>query len=63
MAGLAAAMFIMVALIRGADGVQATALGALRGAMDLPWPMRCTPICYRRCALPLAAAVLAADGG
>ncbi len=54
---LAAAMFVMVALIQVADGVQSTALGALRGAMDFDWPTRFTLICYWCFALPLAAAL------
>jgi len=52
---LAAAMFVIVALIQVADGVQSTALGALRGAMDFDWPTRMTLICYWFFALPLAA--------
>lgn len=52
---LAAAMFVIVALIQVADGVQSTALGALRGAMDFNWPTRMTLICYWVFALPLAA--------
>ena len=54
---LAAAMFVIVALIQVADGVQSTALGALRGAMDFHWPTRFTLICYWLFALPLAAAL------
>ena len=55
--GLAAAMFVIVALIQVADGVQSTALGALRGAMDFDWPTRFTLLCYWLFALPLAAAL------
>ncbi|WP_019956625.1 MATE family efflux transporter [Yoonia vestfoldensis] len=52
---LATAMFIIVALIQVADGVQSTALGALRGAMDFDWPTRFTLVSYWLFALPLAA--------
>jgi MATE family multidrug resistance protein len=52
---LAAGMFVIVALIQVADGIQSTALGALRGAMDYTWPTQITLICYWLFALPLAA--------
>jgi MATE family multidrug resistance protein len=54
---LATGMFIIVALIQVADGVQSTALGALRGAMDFDWPTQFTLISYWLFALPLAAAL------
>ncbi|WP_322890581.1 MULTISPECIES: MATE family efflux transporter [unclassified Yoonia] len=54
---LATAMFIIVALIQVVDGVQATALGALRGIMDFVWPTRFTLVSYWLFALPLAAAL------
>ena len=52
---LATAMFVIVALIQVADGVQSTALGALRGIMDFVWPTRLTLLSYWLFALPLAA--------
>ena len=52
---LATAMFVIVALIQVADGVQSTALGALRGIMDFVWPTRLTLASYWFFALPLAA--------
>jgi MATE family multidrug resistance protein len=54
---LATAMFVIVALIQVADGVQSTALGALRGIMDFVWPTRFTLVSYWLFALPLAAAL------
>jgi multidrug resistance protein, MATE family len=54
---LATAMFVVVALIQVADGIQSTALGALRGAMDFGWPTMFTLVCYWLLALPLAAAL------
>jgi MATE family multidrug resistance protein len=54
---LATAMFVVVALIQVADGIQSTALGALRGAMDFRWPTMFTLACYWLLALPLAAAL------
>lgn len=51
---LATAMFIVVALIQVADGIQATALGALRGLSDFVWPTAFTLVCYWIFALPLA---------
>lgn len=54
---LATAMFVIVALIQVADGVQSTALGALRGAMDFDWPTQFTLASYWLFALPLAAAL------
>jgi MATE family multidrug resistance protein len=52
---LAAAMFVVVALVQVADGIQSTALGALRGAMDFRWPTMFTLACYWLLALPFAA--------
>lgn len=51
---LAAAMFVAVALIQVADGIQSSALGALRGARDFVWPTGFTLACYWLMALPLA---------
>jgi len=51
---LATAMFVTVALIQVADGVQGTALGALRGATDFRWPTAFTLGCYWLFALPMA---------
>jgi MATE family multidrug resistance protein len=51
---LATAMFVIVALIQVADGIQATALGALRGATDFLWPTMFTLVCYWLLALPFA---------
>jgi MATE family multidrug resistance protein len=55
--GLAAAMFVAVALVQVADGVQSSALGALRGLRDVDWPTGFTLVCYWVFALPLAAAL------
>jgi MATE family multidrug resistance protein len=61
---LAAAMFVMVAMIQLADGIQSTALGALRGFMDFRWPTVFTLACYWLLALPFAAVLgFAADLG
>ena len=61
---LATAMFVIVALIQVADGIQSTALGALRGAMDFRWPTMFTLVCYWLLALPFAAVLgFAADLG
>lgn len=51
---LAAAMFIVVATIQIADGIQSTALGALRGLADFRWPTSFTLGCYWLFALPVA---------
>ncbi|WP_237072720.1 MATE family efflux transporter [Pseudaestuariivita rosea] len=51
--GIAVAMFVVVALIQVADGIQSTALGALRGAKDFVWPTGFTLACYWLFALPL----------
>ncbi len=52
---LATAMFVIVALIQVADGIQSTSLGALRGFMDFRWPTAFTLACYWLLALPFAA--------
>jgi MATE family multidrug resistance protein len=54
---LATAMFVIVALIQVADGIQSTAMGALRGLMDFRWPTMFTLACYWLLALPFAAAL------
>lgn len=51
---LAATMFVIFAAMQIADGIQATALGALRGMLDNTWPVVATLICYWLIALPLA---------
>lgn len=51
---LATSMFVAVALIQVADGIQSTALGALRGATDFRWPTAFTLVCYWLLALPFA---------
>ena len=51
---LAATMFVIFAAMQIADGVQATALGALRGMLDNTWPVAATLICYWLLALPFA---------
>jgi MATE family multidrug resistance protein len=61
---LATAMFVVVAVIQVADGIQSTALGALRGATDFAWPTMFTLVCYWLLALPFAAVLgFAADLG
>ena len=60
---LATAMFVAIAAIQLADGVQGTALGALRGAMDFRWPTAFTLGCYWLFALPLAWVLGVALGG
>lgn len=52
---LAAVMFVAVALVQVADGIQSAALGALRGLRDVDWPTGFTLVCYWVFALPLAA--------
>jgi multidrug resistance protein, MATE family len=54
---LATSMFVAVALIQVADGIQSTALGALRGATDFRWPTMFTLVCYWLLALPFAGAL------
>ena len=51
----ATGMFIVVALIQVADGVQSTALGALCGTRDFNWPTGVTLASYWLLALPLGA--------
>ncbi len=53
-AALAASMFVIFATMQVADGVQATALGALRGMLDNRWPVVATLLTYWGLALPLA---------
>ena len=51
---LATTLFIVVAVLQVADGVQGTALGALRGMMDNTMPTVITLIAYWPLALPAA---------
>lgn len=51
---LAAVLFIAVAILQVADGIQSTALGALRGMMDNRVPTAITLIAYWPLALPAA---------
>jgi MATE family multidrug resistance protein len=51
---LAAGMFVVVAAMQIADGVQGTMLGAARGMMDNWVPVVITLVCYWIFALPLA---------
>ncbi|MEJ6393829.1 MATE family efflux transporter [Gymnodinialimonas sp. 2305UL16-5] len=51
---LAVILFIMVALLQVADGVQGTALGALRGMSDMTTPTIITLIAYWPLAMPVA---------
>lgn len=51
---LAATMFLIFAAMQIADGIQSTALGALRGMLDNRWPVVATLICYWFLALPVA---------
>ncbi|MDX8350940.1 MATE family efflux transporter [Cognatiyoonia sp. IB215182] len=50
---LAASMFLIVAAMQIADGVQGTMLGAARGMMDNRVPVAITLVCYWVIALPL----------
>ncbi|MEM8957638.1 MAG: MATE family efflux transporter [Pseudomonadota bacterium] len=50
---LAAGMFIIVAAMQIADGVQGTMLGAARGMMDNRIPVMITLVCYWIVSLPL----------
>jgi multidrug resistance protein, MATE family len=52
-AQLAAAIFVVFALMQVADGLQSTGLGALRGLSDTGWPSVVTLIAYWGLALPL----------
>lgn len=49
---IATSVFVVVALMQIADGVQSTALGALRGLMDTTWPSVMSLIVYWLVALP-----------
>jgi MATE family multidrug resistance protein len=61
---LATAMFVVVALIQVADGIQSTAYGALRGMTDYRVPTAITLCTYWLFALPLAGTLgFAADLG
>jgi len=60
---LATSMFIIFAAMQIADGVQATALGSLRGMMDNTWPVVVTLICYWVIALPVAYTLALPFGG
>jgi MATE family multidrug resistance protein len=51
---LAGPLFLTIALMQVFDGVQATALGALRGMMDTAIPTAITLVIYWLLALPLA---------
>lgn len=51
---LAGILFIMVALVQLIDGLQSTALGALRGLMDHHWPASICIVAYWVVSLPLA---------
>lgn len=53
-AALATSMFIIFATMQIADGLQAAALGALRGMLDNRWPVLVTLVCYWVLALPFA---------
>ncbi|MEM1289793.1 MAG: MATE family efflux transporter, partial [Pseudomonadota bacterium] len=54
---LAASLFLIVAAMQIADGVQGTMLGAARGMMDNRVPVAITLICYWIVALPLGYAL------
>ena len=49
---LAATLFLAVAAMQVADGVQSTTLGALRGMLDARWPTMVSLIAYWPVALP-----------
>jgi MATE family multidrug resistance protein len=49
---LAATLFLVVGLLQVADGIQGTALGALRGMSDMAWPTLVTLTAYWPIALP-----------
>ena len=53
-AAIAMVMFLIFAAWQVVDGVQATALGALRGMLDNRWPVAVTLAIYWLLALPLA---------
>ncbi|MEM8732386.1 MAG: MATE family efflux transporter [Pseudomonadota bacterium] len=50
---LATSMFVVIAFMQIADGVQGTMLGAARGMMDNRMPVVITLVCYWALALPL----------
>ncbi|MEM7438142.1 MAG: MATE family efflux transporter [Pseudomonadota bacterium] len=50
---LAVTLFVIVALLQVADGIQGVALGALRGMSDMAWPSVITLIAYWPLALPI----------
>ncbi|URF47630.1 MATE family efflux transporter [Dinoroseobacter shibae] len=54
---LAATLFIALACMQIADGVQSTSLGALRGMGDMRWPTAMSLIAYWPLALPAAYAL------
>lgn len=51
---IAVPMFVVVAAMQVADGLQSTALGALRGLQDYRWPVGVTLVSYWLLALPLS---------
>ena len=51
---IATALFVMIALLQVADGIQGTALGALRGMSDMTLPSVITLLAYWPLALPAA---------
>lgn len=51
---IAVPMFVVVAAMQVADGLQSTALGALRGLQDYRWPVGVTMVSYWLLALPLS---------
>ncbi|WP_426240682.1 MATE family efflux transporter [Pararhizobium sp. DWP1-1-3] len=50
---LASSMFVVIALMQVADGLQSTGLGALRGLNDTKWPSAVSIVSYWLLALPL----------
>lgn len=50
---LASSMFVVIALMQVADGLQSTGLGALRGLNDTRWPSVVSIVSYWGLALPL----------
>ncbi|MEL6643471.1 MAG: MATE family efflux transporter [Pseudomonadota bacterium] len=61
---LAATLFLVLALMQIADGIQSTALGALRGMMDNRVPTAITLVAYWPLALPAAYVIgLVLEGG
>ena len=51
---LAVYLFLIVALMQIADGLQGTALGALRGMSDMNWPTTITLVAYWLFAIPVS---------